>query len=107
MNTLPKAYTRFQEENPEVFTAYQSLGEVISEQVAFEPKTRELLKLAMAAGVGSEGAVQSHAHRAVEAGASKNEVEQTLLLGVTTLGFPRMMAALTWAKEALEESAET
>ncbi len=107
MTTLPKAYTQFQEENPEVFAAYQSLGEVISKQVAIEPKTRELLKLAMAAGMGSEEAVQSHTHRAVEAGASKKEVQQTLLLGVTTLGFPRMMAALTWANEALEESVET
>ncbi|MFQ5944550.1 MAG: carboxymuconolactone decarboxylase family protein, partial [Anaerolineales bacterium] len=95
------------EENPEVFTAYQSLGELISKQVGFEPKTRELLKLAMAAGIGSEGAAQSHTHRALEAGASQEEIEQTLLLGVTTLGFPRMMAALTWAKEALEESVET
>jgi AhpD family alkylhydroperoxidase len=107
MNKLPKAYTRFQEENPEIFAAYQSLGEVISEQVAIEAKMRELIKLAMAAGVGSEGAVQSHTHRAVEAGASNNEVQQTLLLGVTTLGFPRMMAALTWAREALEETAES
>ncbi len=102
MTTLPKSYSQFQEENPEVFNAYQSLGELISEQVAFDSKTRELLKLAMAAGIGSEGAVQSHAHRALEAGSSKEEIEQTLLLGVTTLGFPRMMAALTWAKEALK-----
>jgi AhpD family alkylhydroperoxidase len=102
MSTLPKSYSQFQEENQEIFTAYQSLGELISKQVTFDSKTRELLKLAMAAGIGSEGAVQSHAHRALEAGASKEEVEHTLLLGVTTLGFPRMMAALTWAKVALK-----
>ncbi len=87
MTTLTKSYSQFQEEYPEVFTVYQSRWELNSEQVAFDSKTRELLKLAMAAGIGSEGAVQSQAHRAIEAGSSKEEIEQTLLLGVTTKRF--------------------
>jgi alkylhydroperoxidase/carboxymuconolactone decarboxylase family protein YurZ len=37
----------------------------------------------------------------MEAGATPAEIEQAILLGVTTLGFPRMMTALSWAKAAL------
>jgi len=55
----------------------------------------------MAAATRSESAVQSHTHRALEAGATTAEVEHAILLGVTTLGFPTMMAALTWAQAAI------
>jgi alkylhydroperoxidase/carboxymuconolactone decarboxylase family protein YurZ len=51
------------------------LTRVNSLQVTFDSKTRELLKLVMATGVGSEGAVRSDVHRAVEAGTSKKQVE--------------------------------
>jgi AhpD family alkylhydroperoxidase len=67
-----------------------------------DARTRERVKLGMAAASRSESAVHSHVHRAIEAGASRAEVEHALLLGVTTIGFPRAMAALTWADAALE-----
>jgi AhpD family alkylhydroperoxidase len=66
------------------------------------PKTRELIKLGMAAAAKSESAVQSHTHRALEAGATPAEIEHAVVLGVTTLGFPAMMAALAWAQSAIE-----
>ncbi len=105
MDKLPKPYRAFEQEHPEIFKAYESLGEVIAQKAPFDPRLRELMKLAMAAGLGSEGAVHSHTHRALEAGATSTEVEQTVLLGVTTLGFPKMMAALTWVKAAIGASA--
>jgi alkylhydroperoxidase/carboxymuconolactone decarboxylase family protein YurZ len=55
----------------------------------------------MAAARGSESAVKSHAHRAIEAGATPAEIEHALTLGINTLGFPAMMTALSWAWEAL------
>jgi 4-carboxymuconolactone decarboxylase len=60
-----------------------------------------LIKLGMAAATRSESAVHSHVHRALEAGATAKEVEHAILLGVTTIGFPNMMAALTWARAAI------
>jgi AhpD family alkylhydroperoxidase len=55
----------------------------------------------MAAANRSESGVQSHTHRALDAGASEHEVEHALLLGINTIGFSTMMAAMTWAKEAV------
>jgi alkylhydroperoxidase/carboxymuconolactone decarboxylase family protein YurZ len=60
----------------------------------------------MAAARGSESAVQSHVHRALEAGATPAEIEHALVIGVNTLGFPAMMAALSWAWETVEEHQE-
>ena len=48
---------------------------------------------------GSTGAVHSHARRALVAGADRKEVEHTLLVLVSTIGFPKVAAALAWVQE--------
>lgn len=106
MSKLPKPYRRFSEQYTEIYQVYESLGETIAKVSCLDQKTRELIKLGMAAASKSESAVHSHTHRALEAGASPQEIEHALLLGITTLGFPAAMAALTWAKEAIEDHLE-
>jgi 4-carboxymuconolactone decarboxylase len=106
VSDLPSPYKNFQEEHPYLFEAYEVLGETAAKTGPLDRKTRELVKLGMAAAYGSESAVHSHVHRAMETGASWEEIEQTILLGITTLGFPTMMAALTWAKSARDSHQE-
>ena len=101
MSQLPKPYQQFRVDHASVYSAYEHLGEAAANAGPLEPKTRELIKLGMAAAIQSESAVQSHTYRALENGASPEEIEHTLLLGINTLGFSTMMAALTWAKQAL------
>jgi len=101
MSDLPRPYERFKQEHPQVWRTYEALGESAAQDGPLDLKTRELVKLGMAAANGSVSAVQSHVHRALEAGVSDAEIEHAILLGVTTLGFPAMMAALTWAREAI------
>ncbi len=101
MSPLPKPYQQFRQDHPDVYKAYESLGEVTAESGPLDIKTRELIKLGMAAATRSESAVQSHVHRALDAGASDTEIEHAILLGINTLGFSAMMTALTWAKQAI------
>jgi len=101
MNTLPKPYQQFRKDHAAVYQAYENLGAVTADSGPLDAKTRELVKLGMAAAGKSESAVQSHVHRALDAGATPQEIEHALMLGVNTLGFPTMMAALTWAKQAI------
>jgi AhpD family alkylhydroperoxidase len=101
MSQLPKPYQQFRTERAIVYEAYEKLGEAAANAGPLEAKTRELIKLGMAAANRSESGVQSHTHRALEAGATTEEVEHTILLGINTLGFSTMMAALTWAKQAM------
>ena len=101
MSKLPNTYQEFKQQRRKVWRAYERLGATAADAGPLDLKTRELVKLGMAAAAGSESAVQSHTHRAIEAGASQAEVEHALVLGVTTLGFPAMMAALSWARTAL------
>ena len=103
MAQLPRTYRRFTEEHPSVWKAYEDLGAAVAESGPLEPRTRELIKLGMAAAMGSEGSVASHARRAIEAGVTREELEHALLLGVMTIGFARSMAAINWTNHALEK----
>ena len=98
---LPGHYLKFQKEHPNVFKAYEALGLATQEAGPLPAKTRALLKLALAVGARLEGAVHSHARRAVEAGCSPDEIRHVVLLATPTIGFPAMMATLSWVDDVL------
>jgi AhpD family alkylhydroperoxidase len=103
MATLPKRYREFTAQHPDLWRAYEQLGATAAEAGPLDERTRELIKLGMAAAGRSESAVHSHSHRALEAGASAAEVEHAVMLGITTMGFPTMMTALSWVRAAIAE----
>jgi AhpD family alkylhydroperoxidase len=102
MAQLPKAYEDFKKNYPTIWLAYDRLGAAVHDSGPLEKKARELIKLAMAIGARLEGAVHSHTRRALEAGASAQEIRHVVLLAVTTLGFPHAVAALTWVEDDLK-----
>ncbi len=102
MSKLPRTYQRFQADYSELWKDYDRLGATAAESGPLEKKVRELVKLGMAAANQSESAVRSHTHRALEAGATAEEIQHAVLLGITTIGFPAMMAALSWAQAAVD-----
>ena len=51
---------RFAEDYPDVWQHYTALGKAVSEAGQIDARTRRLLKIALAIGAGSEGAVHSH-----------------------------------------------
>lgn len=101
MTKLPAAYERFQRTHRRVWEAYDRLGATVHREGPLGGKTRELVKLGMAIGGRLEGAVRSHARRAIEAGASPGEIAHVVSLAVTTVGFPTAVAAFTWVEGAL------
>lgn len=104
-SNLPKRYERFLERYPDIARAYHALGEATAEAGPLDEKARALAKLGIAVGARNEGAVRSHARRCLDAGASVEEVRHVALLSTTTLGFPNMMAALSWIDRVFEETA--
>jgi 4-carboxymuconolactone decarboxylase len=106
MSDLPKSYRRFKDQHKNVWQAFDRLGASAAESGPLDPKVRELIKFGMSAAVKSQSAVQSHTHRALEVGASAEEIEHAIVLGITTMGFPTMMQALTWAKAAIQTHKE-
>lgn len=96
MAKLPGRYEDFRAEFPEISRAYEEIGGLVAEAGPLSEKTAQLVKLGMAVAAGLEGAVHSHVRRALGAGASREEVRHVGLLALTTVGFPRMIAGLTW-----------
>ena len=99
---LPSAYRRFASEHPRVVEAYERLSDASLGEGPLDRKTAELVKIGLAVGARLEGGVRAHVRRASDAGASAEEIRHAIRLGVTTLGFPSMMAALAWANEILD-----
>lgn len=104
MAQLPKAYENFTRAYPKIWQAYDRLGAAVHNSGPLDKKNRELVKLAMAIGARLEGAVHSHTRRALEEGAKAEEIYHVVLLGLTTLGFPQTIAALTWVEDDLQSS---
>jgi AhpD family alkylhydroperoxidase len=99
VGTLPRAFETFRARFPAIHRAYEALGGAAHEAGPLDPKTRELVKLGVAIGLRAEGAVRSHAGRAREAGATREEVEHAVLLAITTAGLPAAVAAFTWLED--------
>jgi AhpD family alkylhydroperoxidase len=92
----PKHYNKLAKRYPDYAAAVERLGEAVKTAGPLEPKVAELIQLAAAATAHSEGAVHSHVRRALKAGATPDEINHTILLLTSTIGFPSVAAALSW-----------
>ena len=90
----PRHFQLLQERFPEVLQAVDHLGATVRSAGPLDEKTAHLIQLGVAAASGSVGAVHSHARRALKAGAREEELQHALLLLVSTIGFPKVAAAL-------------
>ena len=102
-NFLPFSYARFTKEFPEIEKEYDRLAKKCHASGPLNEKTRRLIKLGIAIGSESDGAVKSHTRRALAIGITPKEIRHAVLLGLTTIGFPKMIATLNWIHEVLDE----
>lgn len=102
--SIPKHYLKFKEQYPEIANAYENLGDAVHKSGPLDNKTRALIKLAVSAGAGMEGAVHSQVRKSLELGITPDEIRQTILLSFPTIGFPAMMAALSWVNDILDKN---
>ncbi|MET0988608.1 MAG: carboxymuconolactone decarboxylase family protein [Steroidobacteraceae bacterium] len=96
---VPNAYQHLQKSQPDYIAAVEQLGTVVRQCGPLDPKTVHLIQLAGAAAIRSEGAVHSHVRRALDDGASIDELQHALIALTSTIGFPNVMAALSWMND--------
>lgn len=101
MSKPPKHYLKFRKLYPSLFAAWEAIGKSVRDDGPIDPKMGHLIQLASAAAVRSEGAVHSHVRRALAAGATREEIHHAVMLTAATIGFPAVMAALSWAEDIL------
>lgn len=100
---LPSAAGDLAEEYPDVWAQYADLGEACSDAGPIDDETKHLVKLALAVGSQSEGAVHSHVRRALEEGVDPETLRHVAVLSIPTIGFPKAVAALTWIDDLAED----
>jgi alkylhydroperoxidase/carboxymuconolactone decarboxylase family protein YurZ len=99
---LPATAGRLAERYPEVWDSYASLGESCAEAGPVDDETKRLVKLALAVGAQSEGAVHSHVRRGMEEGIDPAAMRHVAVLSIPTVGFPQAMAAMSWIEDLTE-----
>ncbi|HEX9253294.1 MAG TPA: carboxymuconolactone decarboxylase family protein, partial [Ignavibacteriaceae bacterium] len=98
-----KRFEKLHQDYPEIAKAYEQLGTAVHNSGKLDDKTRALIKLAISTGAGLEGAVHSHTRKALELGISKEEIRQTVLLALPTIGLPSTMASMSWVDDILDK----
>ena len=94
--------TVFQNEAPEVADAFGNLISVLSSTRGLDAKTRQLIYIGMKAMQGDTAAVIAHTPMAKEAGATREELKDTILLTLTVSGIQGVASCLPAALDAYD-----
>lgn len=103
MPKYPKNYEMIQKRFSELMKAHEEVGRLAKGAGPIDSKTGNLIQLAACIAQRSEGGVHSHARRAMQAGASKDEIYHAVALLINTVGFPTAAAAFSWVNDLIEK----
>jgi alkylhydroperoxidase/carboxymuconolactone decarboxylase family protein YurZ len=98
---LPSRAGELARRHPDIWESYAQLGQRCADAGPLDAPTRHLVKIALAAGAGSEGAVHSHVRRGLAEGLTAEQLRHIALLAVTTLGLPGAVRTMTWIEDML------
>lgn len=79
--------------------------DTVYERSGLDLKTKELLACTLLLGLGSPDELKTHLRGAMRAGASEQEVRETLLFAAPFVGFPRVVAAFAQFRSLLDRQA--
>lgn len=96
---LPGTAGTVAKEKPELWRAFQALGEATGKAGPLSEREQRLVNLALAIGANSEGATHSHARRGSSEGLTADELDHVAFLAITTLGWPQAIRGLTWVRD--------
>jgi AhpD family alkylhydroperoxidase len=104
MGTKKNLMEAFVEEAPEVAQAFGGLIQSVSGMKALEPKTKQLIYIAIRASQGETTAVTSHVPMAKRAGATRDELKEAIVMTTTVCGIKGVASCLIPALEAYDDA---
>ena len=102
---LPSTYVAFAARFPGLAESHAAANQSVIDGGPLDERQCELIKIGICLGAGLESALKSHVRRALRHGASVEEVEQAVALGMTTSGWARTVAAWRWVHDQIERDA--
>ncbi|PSF09722.1 carboxymuconolactone decarboxylase family protein [Marinobacter fuscus] len=92
-------------EIPDVMKGFSALHEASTKPGALDSKTKELIALGIAITVRCDGCIAFHVHDALEAGATRDEIAETVSVAILMGGGPSVVYG-TEALQALSQFEE-
>ena len=90
---------------PETMKAFGGLATAATKDGALDKKTKELMAISISICIRCEGCIAYHTHKAIEAGASRDEMLETISVAVEMGGGPSTVYG-SKALAAFDEFAE-
>ena len=100
-NRLPSTLQEFTKRYPKVWSAHENLGLECKQAGPLSDKQIQLIKIAVTATLTLETPFKTHVKKAVQAGASKHEIEHAIIQLLPIVGMGRTMMAMKWYQESL------
>jgi AhpD family alkylhydroperoxidase len=101
-NHLEERLTQFGHEMPGPMSGFARLHKKAMEDGALSAKVKELMALAISIAVGCEGCIAYHTYDAIQVGATRPELLETISVGVMMAGGPGTIYA-AHALDAVEQ----
>ena len=99
---LDEELTRLGSELPGPMSGFARLHRKGVEDGALNRKTKEMMAVAISIAVGCEGCIAYHTHDAIQAGATREELVETIGVAILMGGGPASIYA-TYAMQAIEQ----
>ena len=103
MRKVPERFQAFSKHKPQISAAYENLSSACRQAGPLSERECAFVKIGIAAGSQMEGAVHSQVRKALDGGINPDEIRHAIMLSLPSIGFPSMMAALTWADDILDK----
>lgn len=102
---LQKSFTKLAKNCPDVINSFGGLHKEATKDGALSLKTKELIALGIAIVVRCSGCIDSHVHSAIAAGATREEIAETVGVAILMGGGPSTVYG-SQAIEAMEQFLE-
>lgn len=103
LNSFVGGLQNLGETNPEQVGAFMGLLGAAYEPKAIDLKTKELMSVAIGCYNRCEYCIVYHSYKALEAGASREEIIEAAMVAVAFGGGPSMAYSVTLLKECIDE----
>ena len=94
----------FQNEAPEVASAFNGLVEALKNTSGLDAKTKQLIYIGIKSAMGDTTAVYFHVPMAKKLGASREEIKDTILITLTVCGLKGVASCLPLALEVYDKA---
>jgi alkylhydroperoxidase/carboxymuconolactone decarboxylase family protein YurZ len=94
----------FQNEAPEVASAFNGLVEALKNTSGLDAKTKQLIYIGIKSAMGDTTAVYFHVQMAKKLGASRDEIKDTILITLTVCGLKGVASCLPLALEVYDKA---